>query len=427
MKDKVRESLKFSFRDGIFAALMTGVVENYAVALAIALAASASQIANLVALPNLIAGLAQLRAGPLRHWAGSRKKIILMATALQVVSLAAMAALPWFPVHSRISAFMVLLVTYTVLGGVATPMWGSLMCEYLPVSRRSSYFGWRGRLMGGMAMFSALGAGLVLQCSGRQTFYGFFAIFLAAAFARAVSWHFLRAMYEPPEKRLPRPDPDHAPSRDKNFLRFIFSCGIMSFSVSLFGALFPVYLLRELRMSYAAYTGMLLVSQGMMFWMMGRWGRSADRAGNMRIIQVTARCLPLAALLWIFSTNTWYLIVVQLVSGAIWAGYNLCTLNFVFDSVPNRERVQASALLNTVNGVAVFVGAVLGGQLLAVLPPIAGSRFFSLMVLSAAARFATGWFLFPRLREVRQVRATNNRELVFGVMGLLPTSVVPQK
>jgi MFS family permease len=396
-------------------------VDNYAVPLGIALEASASQIANVAALPNLIASLAFLQAGPLKQWIGSRKKILVSAVGLQIGCLLGLALMPYFPGPSRIAALMSLLVALAVLGGLATPMWGSLMCEYLPPARRSSYFGWRNRFVGGAATLSSVAAGLLLQLSGHRVLLGFLVIFLLAAAARTCSWHYLKAMYEPREHPAPAPDPSCFQGADKNFRRFILYYGVMSFGISLFGPLFPIYLLRELGMSYATYTAMVLVSQLTMYWMMGRWGRSADRAGNMKVIQVTARCLPLTALLWMFSTHTFYMIGVQLLSGVIWAGYNLCTMNFVFDSVPGKMRLHASAWFNTVNGVAVFVGATFGGQLLAVLPPIAGRSFYSLMLLSALARFIPGWFLFPRLREVRRVATTNDRELVFGVIGLKRT------
>src|ERR1035441_6274282 len=180
MKGKVRRSLRISLRDGIFSALTAGVVENYTVPFAIVLQASASQIAQVIALPSLIAALAQLQANALKRWMGSRKKMMVLAVGLQVVCLLMIAGIPWVPAPSRITALIILLVAFAVLGGLATPIWGSLMCEYLPARRRSSYFGWRSRLVGGAALLSALAAGTLLQLSGRRILWGFAAIFLAA-------------------------------------------------------------------------------------------------------------------------------------------------------------------------------------------------------------------------------------------------------
>ena len=398
---------------------MAGVTDNYAVPFAIVLQASSSQVAKVVALPSLIAALAQPQANSLKRWMGSRKKLMATAVGLQVGCLLSMAAVPWFPERSRIPALILFLVAFAVLGGLVTPIWGSLMCDYLPAGRRSSYFGWRSRLVGGAALVSAVASGAALQLSGQRILWGFFCIFLAAAIARAISRHYLKSMFEPREYPAPASSTFGFLSANKNYSRYILACGAMSFSVNLFAPLFPIYLLRDLGMNYAFYTAMIVTSQAAMYGMMGRWGRSADRAGNMKVIQITARCLPLTALLWVFSTRPVFLIAMQLASGVIWAGYTLCTMNFVYDSVANNQRLQAGALFNMINGLAVFAGTLLGGWFLTVLPPLGGHAFYSLMILSAAARFGAGWFLFPRLREVRNLPAANDREIVFDLMGLV--------
>jgi predicted MFS family arabinose efflux permease len=196
----------------------------------------------------------------------------------------------------------------------------------------------------------------------------------------------------------------------------------MGISVNLSGAFLSMYMLKELHLSYLHYTVMIFASQITMFWMMGRWGRNADRSGNMKVVQLTARFLPVTALLWVFSTNPWYLLGVQLVSGVIWAGYNLCVANFVYDSVSTAERVHATALFNTVNGLATFIGAAAGGFLLTRVPAIGGQSFYTLVLIGVAARFAVGWILFPRVREVRKVPRTRSKELVRNLLRLEPAA-----
>ena len=81
---------------------------------------------------------------------------------------------------------------------------------------------------------------------------------------------------------------------------------------------------------------------------------------------------------------------------------------------------RAHMLRGGLAGVGVARGPKSGADLRAARgrPPIGGRPFYSLMLLSAVARFMAGWFLFPRLREVRSVPATKDRELLFGVIGL---------
>ncbi|HVO33490.1 MAG TPA: MFS transporter, partial [Elusimicrobiota bacterium] len=260
--------------------------------------------------------------------------------------------------------------------------------------------------------------GLVLHHFGRLNWHGFVWILVAAGCLRLMSLKFLRQMHEPAEIAQEAPSYRACLMRHPHYSRFIMTYGLMAICVSLTSPFLSLFMLRDLGWSYAQYTLMIVAAQATLYWMMGRWGRNADSAGNMKIIQITARFLPLTALLWIFSRNFYYLMGVQLVSGAVWAGYNLCVGNYVYDAVPNRQRVHATALFSTVNGLATFVGATLGGFLLNLLPPLGGERYYSLLLAGGLARMLVGWLLFPRLREVREVAPTRSKELVCDVLGI---------
>ena len=76
---KIQHSLKNSFRDGIFASVMTGFTEQYLAPFAIALQASAQAIGFLAALPNLVASLSQLFFNYWVHRFGGRRTFIALA------------------------------------------------------------------------------------------------------------------------------------------------------------------------------------------------------------------------------------------------------------------------------------------------------------------------------------------------------------
>ena len=61
-KTDVRGSLRSSVKDGIFAAVMTGVSDFYVTPLALFLGATVQQVGLITALPNLLSSLAQLLA-----------------------------------------------------------------------------------------------------------------------------------------------------------------------------------------------------------------------------------------------------------------------------------------------------------------------------------------------------------------------------
>lgn len=421
MKDRVRKSLRFSLLDGFCASSSLGIVESFVTPLAIALHATVGQVATLASVPTLIAAIAHLQAGPLRNQVGTRKGIILMGVALQTLCLFGLSMVIWLPAGLQFTGILLLMCIFSVTAALANSMWGSLMCEYLPLSKRSGYFGWRNCCLGGITLVATLAAGTYLYLSGRHALAAFMWIFLVAAILRLLSLKFLSLMHEPrlvPQGAPEPPSYRSTLSSNHNFITFLLAAGLMGFCVNLTGPFMSVYLLKELKLNYAFYTAVILALQVSMFWMMGRWGRNADRAGNLKVVQVTSRFLPFTALLWVFSTNPFYLIGVQLVGGIVWAGYNLCVANFVYDSVRERNRVHATGLFSMVTGLATFVGAACGSWLLAHLPPLGGSSFYSLLVIGALARLLVSTFVFPRIREVRRVPKMRGRDLVANILRL---------
>jgi MFS family permease len=422
----IRETLRISFIDGIFTSGMLGLVDGYLIPYALALKASASQVANIGALPNLLAAFAQSQADLFKEWAGGRKRTLMGAVALQSVTLLGLPILPALPEANQLGALLSLAILYTVFGGLVGPLWGSLMCEYIPPRQRSSYFGWRNRLLGLVLISATLSAGFILQTSGSLGVRGFVYIFLIAGFFRLASLGCISRFYEPPEQPGIRRGIEYRASTrlNSNFRRFILFNGLMALSVNLVGPLFPVYLLQHLHFSYITYTLLVLASHATMFFTMARWGKKADAVGNLKIIRLAAWQFPLLPLLWLVSKNPAYLFLTQLAGGIAWAGYNLCITNFIYDAVPASQRVQATGVFNMVNGIALFAGAFVGGQLLGVLPPLAGSPFLMLALLSAALRGLVVMSMLPGVREVRHVRPESNVDVFVGVLRIQPVQVI---
>ena len=99
------------------------------------------------------------------------------------------------------------------------------------------------------------------------------------------------------------------------------------------------------------------------FLTLNRWGRLSDLFGNRLILITTGAIIPIMPTLWLFSTNYYYLLGVQCVSGLVWAGFSLSASNFVFDLTPPNRRATLMAAHNVLAALAVFVGAVIGGYL----------------------------------------------------------------
>ncbi len=423
MKGKIRKSLKASFWDGAFAAGMVGITESYVIPYALALRAQASQIGILASVPNLIMALANSQINKLTRWIGSRKKVVLIVVLIQAIALTFMSFLPMVENRYQIISLIILTSIATTFGGLASAPWGSLMCEYLPLSKRSGYFGWRSRVLGMIIIASSLLAGGVLQYCGRSVLAGFAILFALAATFRLFSWFSLRKMFEPVSATIkvqPAISETNLSPTGTNFNAFLLFTGAMSFGVNLSAPMIHVYMLKTLHYSYLTYTIALVASTSTTYFMMAPWGRHADHAGNLKIIRMGSAFIQLIPFLWLVSGHPVYIVAIQLVSGVAWSGYNLCVSTYIFDSVSQTERVRQTARFNMMNGVCVCLGAGIGTSVMPFLPFLKGTQFMSLLILSGLARMGAVNLLLPKIKEVRKVTHVESMDLFNSVIGLRP-------
>jgi len=82
--------------------------------------------------------------------------------------------------------------------------------------------------------------------------------------------------------------------------------------------------------------------------------------------------------------------------------------------------VRYISYFNVLNGLMLSAGALLGGFLAGIVPPIMGYRILTVLVISSTLRIiVTAAFSF-RLREVRSVVSIKSDDLFFGMLGIRP-------
>jgi MFS family permease len=321
--------------------------------------------------------------------------------------------------------FITIVVIFTFLGAFAGPAWGSLMSDLVEEGKRGEYFGWRNRTLGFVIILATFAAGFILHSLKRiNIFYGFAIIFLLAFIFRIISWYFLTKMHEPP---LEYKKEDSftlidflSRIKESNFAKFTLFVSMMSFSVNLAAPFFAVLMLRDLHFSYILYTTLTVTVTATVYLMISRWGRHADKVGNLRVIKFVSPLLSIIPLLWVVNRQPFFLIFAQIFSGFLWAGFNLCASNFIYDAVTPPKRTRCIAYFNVINGMALCAGALIGGFLLNRLPPIFGYKILALFLLSAILRIFVGVFMPMKLKEVRPVEHVTNNELFFSVIGIRP-------
>ncbi len=433
MKQKrLNRSLRSAIWDGSFFSIMQSVADTFFIPFALALNASNVQIGLVRAVPQLLGSFSQLIAVKLVDTVKRRKKIILTFVFLQALMWLPLLALTFFFRNSvySVPALIVLITLFAAFGNMVTPAWWSLIGELVPEEMRGRYFGLRNKISGIFGIVSVLTAGYLLDIfSKTNVFVGFALLFAVAFISRMISLSFLGRMQEKEYfvdgesqfsfgafvKKL----------RYTNFGVFAIFSTMMMFAVNFAGPFFSVYMLKELKFSYALFTAVSMAQSVVYFLFMPYWGRITDRYGNKHIMTICGFLIPVVPILWILNPNPYYLFAIQIFSGFVWAGFDLSTANFIFDAVSPQKRARVVGFYNVLLGSAIFLGASLGGLSATYLTPILllGS-IKTIFLISAGLRFLVAAVFLAKIKEARAKINVPERKLFREVVFVKPFKTI---
>lgn len=421
---RIKRALRYSTAEGMAGGAMRGAGDQFVSAYAVALGASNVQLSLLTSIPGVLGALAQTTSAQLVALLGTRKRVVLLFVALN--------GLMWLPILSIgllspsngtlwLIAFQSLYTLFTLM---ASPPWGSIMAEVVPNRIRGRYFGWRSRLTTLANMAALFAAGGLLQLFRNHGLIGFVVVFSLAFTFRMVSLGLMTTLIELPhnpkseEKLNPATFLRQLPNTNlgKTML-YLFS---VSFVVNLAGPFFAPYMLRELNLSYLTYTILELISHMASVWSVTHWGAAADRTGNRKMLAIAGILISSVPLLWIISRNTMYLGFAELCSGLAWAGFNLVSINLIYDSTTAHNRTAYLAYFSAGGSIASSLGALTGGLLIGHLPALKGSTILSVFLLSGILRILVAAVFLPQIKEVRRVRSIPSTQLLHIMLGGTP-------
>jgi MFS family permease len=124
--------------------------------------------------------------------------------------------------------------------------------------------------------------------------------------------------------------------------------------------------------------------------------------------------MPLVPLLWLISTNPVYLIFANAFSGFIWSGFDLTSINFLYDTSDPKARTKQIAVFNCITSIALSLGALAGGYLAPILPEMFGYQLRTLFTISGILRGLTVLLVLRFIIEVRKVPKMSTLNLMLG-------------
>lgn len=406
----LKSSERLAFWEGPLASIALGIHQNFLAPFAIFLRASAFQVGLLSAVAQLLTALAQFSASPLMAFFGERKRMIIATVLASAIPWVPIAAVGFLPSSSGVWILIPLAGAALALYMLSDPAWGSWISDIVPVSRRGRFLGQRSSLATLVTVCVGVGAALTLDILDNATLWGFVGVFLLACVARLVSAFMFSRMMEPPSQETQPQKGDsrwygkigwHSPAG-----RLTTYVGLLYFAVGVAGPFFAVYALRDLGYPYFTYIAINVASSIATVATLPLWGGLVDRRGNLWVLRIVSLGVSIVPLLWLVSPLPWYLVVMNVFGGAVWAGFNLATLNFVIGSSDEDTRVARISYFRASGALGAFAGAVVGGALATHVPRIFAHQLMTLFLLSGMLRLGATLLFVPKLTEPGQSRPT---------------------
>ncbi|MEK6833612.1 MAG: MFS transporter, partial [Nanoarchaeota archaeon] len=423
-EQKLKEAAKRnSIRDGSFYSIMDGMGMRYITPYALSMGISNRLIGILEVFPALIGNILRILFNK-SYYKKSRKGIVLPFVFIQAffwIPLLLVGFAYFFLSLSLFYSSLFLVISYSMIiisGLIASPAWVSWMQD-LVESNRGAYFGRRNKINGLVLVISMLTAGLILDYFEKgQIFFGFAILFILASLGRYISFYFLKKQYEPKVshdeksyfsffqfiKKMP----------SNNFGRFVIFVSLTSFAVTIASPFFSVYMLKELKLSYLAFT---IINLGVLISpiiFLSFIGKLSDKIGTVKVMKISGFLISFVPLLWIFSIFLiksspliliTYLFVIELFSGFVWAAYNIASSNFIYDAVTKQKIILCFTYFGFINSIGAFFGGFIGGQISSIssFSLFGLGSILSVFLISFVLRLIPSLFIAPKLKEVREV------------------------
>ena len=399
-----KKSLKY-FHGEAGAGAIEESCNAYAPASMIAAGAGDSMVALLSSLNNFVAALLYTKVPSVIQRLGSRKKAILILAFLDAISWLPLIIILLFLKPMNPLWLIPCWIINLIPGMLYQPARSSWLADLVPAATRGRYFSLRSAISGAVYLVSFYVMSYVLQLFNGQILIGFAIIFLISFVVTIVSFLIYTRIHN--TNMAVEKDTDFGffdflgETRRRNLGKFILFVALFQFTVYLASPLFAIYMLRDLHFSYMFYAMIFSTEFVAKVLIVTFWGRYSDKAGNLKVMRIVCLGIPFVPLLWLASPNIAYLVLVQLFSGACWAGFDLCSGNFIYEAAPPGKRLKYIAYHKALSTLFMALGALAGVYLLSVVRPVLGHNILALFVLSGVLRLALTMVMFPKLKEVR--------------------------
>jgi hypothetical protein len=371
-----------------------------------AFGASIQDVAMFSAVNDIIIAFLYMKVPSMMWFIGSTKGM--------VITMAILNSVTWLPIilimawsGTVVPVYLVAIwIVCSIPGELLIPVRDSWLAAIIPATGAGRYLSIRYALTAGiyLGFFFAMGYMLdTITWNQTQGFALVFTIALLASLLGLVIYSTVKGGASGINIQVPY--------KLSNFLRdakepgperFILYIGLINFSVYLCSPLFAVYLVKDLKLSYILFA--LVGSSDLIAKVLSStsWGKYSDKADNVAILKKVSYFIPLIPFLWLISGNVFYLVAVQLFSGLVWAGFDVCSRSLICKTIPPEKlssyMIHQHTLVNFFRGLGALVSVII----LHFEIPVLGYTIFGLFLLSGIVRLIVVFGMLPKGKEAKE-------------------------
>lgn len=435
----VRRGLYFAMIEGIVVAGMIVAMEAWMVPL---LQTSLHAAAFIIGLLTLIPQMGMILLSPFTRQMiermGGAKRAAILACWWQV----ALIALLTVPLHHpdapwAVPAGVAMICAFGLTGVFGGPAWVAWISGFVPRMISGRYQARRLRLFNVAKLaFAAAFAALAHWLPLASTPWGMQLILAIAVLSRLASIWCLERQPDIGPQRQPAPlsrRSAEAATGLPAFLRGIASTDIGRWTlvwatfqggVMVAGPFFASYMIAApadggLGLEPFAYSLLLYASVVSRILFYPVVGRMVDLFGPRAVLRTSFLAIFILPIAWSTTGSLPILLLNEVLAGAAWAGAEIAIGALMFASHPDPvRRAELVGYFNTVSAACIALGTLVGTLLVDLVPPLLGSRFHTIFLLSMALRIPGLVLALRWLPSLRPIGPDEGRHLVQALPGV---------
>jgi len=382
---------------------MVGMAEAFALFFAVKQEMPLDQLAILSTVPILMGSISQwlmpvlipqskLRAAKLFFYVVQVAGLVLLCIATLQATL-----FPWM---------FAALSLYWIGGLSAGPFWLEWIAKEVPSKAFGSFLSRRNAFVSFCTLIAYVSAASFLNDNTQaRDFLIVFAIATTARFASFLcQWMLSRAHIDWSKKKAhKRPNKTPLPFQPIFWMIVLTVC--FKFSVSVSSPFFLPFMLKELHFGILEYVSLTSIPFLGRFLFLAGWGRASSNIRPFIGLQISCIGIAFIPALWVYLPNFWLYAALELLSGVLWGGFELCTI-LILQRFLQKNTLRMMGLHMSLMSAASVMGALAGSWLMK-----NQSNYQDLFMISSGVRMlfaATMVIVFLR------IPSTKTRLIVYG-------------